>query len=159
MATVSGNRRHPDVRVVGHDPERLPLATAADHHRHLVLQRERGQRRWSKADRPVPSLALRRRPGGSDRRHGLADSRVAGQTGAEVEPEGLVLELEPRAAAAQHGAAAADVVDRDHRFATSAGCGTCSHRREAQALPFGGLRKRSKGRDPSKIGCAVTKIA
>ena len=106
----------PDVGVLGDDPERLPLAAAADHDRQVRLDRQRLD------PEVVEGVAATGRA-----RHLVAveqDPRVGRGLGQPVEPlpeagpevdaERPVLVLEPRPADAHDRPAAADVVDRRH---------------------------------------------
>ncbi len=108
----------PQVGVLGHDPERLLLAAAADHDREVVLHRRRRNPQSVEgvvAARRACDLAAVEQ--GPDRAHGLVEPvQPLAEPVAEVDPERCVLELEPRAADAEDRPPAADVVDRDRRL-------------------------------------------
>jgi len=106
--------RVPDVGVLRDDPEGLPLATAADHHRQVPLDRP-GQdpqviERVATAGWARDLLAVKQRSRG--RRRLAEPVEPLAEPGPEVQPEGSVLPLEPGAADAHDRPSAADVVDR-----------------------------------------------
>jgi hypothetical protein len=108
----------PHVGVLGDDPERLLLAPSPDHDRQPRLDRQRID------PQPVEGVAATRRARHlapveqrADRRGRLGEPVEAlPEAGPEVEPEGRVLRLEPRAADAQDRAPIAHVVDRRERL-------------------------------------------
>ena len=98
----------------GDDPQRLPLAGAADHDRQVGLERGRLD------PQVVERVAAAGRAGDLVAVEQVARDVAGGlrqpveplpEAGAEVDPEGAMLALEPGAAEAHDRAAAADVVD------------------------------------------------
>ncbi len=146
----------PDVRVACHQGQRLARPGPADQDRQPRLDRTRlahGVVHPVEAAVVRHPLAVEQPP---DQRHRLPEPvEPLAETGAEVDPEGVVLALEPAAADAQDRAAAADVVEGRRELGRQAGVAEGVGRDEqADPRPGGHGRDRGQRRPALELGVA-----
>ncbi len=124
----------PQVRVPRDQRQRLLRARAADQDREVLLDRSRGAHSVAEAVEAAvvgDRVAVEQAPDERDRLPQAVETLT--EPGAEVEPERLVLALEPATADAQDRATARDVIERGRELARSArGCGWCWRRPSGQ---------------------------
>ena len=135
-------------RVAGRETERLLLAAAPDEDREVVAHPRLVHRGLRVVPTPVDRRTLAAQHRRDDRQRLVQPLEPVGER-AELEPELLVLQLEPAGADPEHGPAAADDVERRHGLRQVGGVPVGvpgDERRELDAGGRGGQRRQRRVR-------------